>query len=230
MRKRTLTDIANNDRKNHRVFDSQPLRGDPVGLRGDRLGRVLRHPHAGRRHPRSVREPGDRVHRLDGPQPARNRGPDHLSALGEPARAGGREGRSGQQRVQLLDDRHHLRGQRRFLLRAPARAGAARPGQHVPAAGRDSLPGPRRHGPGANLLVHRRGRGLRPRPAQGHPGLVRPLPAQFRARRGAGRLGGRLSDRVPDRRRPQQTPRRTASRWAICTPRWPARTPRSAAA
>ncbi len=31
------------------------------------------------------------------------------------------------------------------------------PGQHVPAAGRRALPGPRRHGPGPDLLVHGRG-------------------------------------------------------------------------
>ena len=35
---------------------------------------------AGRRDPRPVREPGDRLHRLAGPRPARGRGPGHLSA------------------------------------------------------------------------------------------------------------------------------------------------------
>ena len=58
------------------------------------------------------------------------------------------------ERVQFLDDQHHLRGQRRFLFRPAAGAGAADAGQHVPAAGRGALHGPRRHGPGADLLVH----------------------------------------------------------------------------
>ena len=59
--------------------------------RGD-LGRPRRHQYAGRRHSRPLGEPGDRLHRLDGPQPQGDRRPDHLSALGQPARAGGREG------------------------------------------------------------------------------------------------------------------------------------------
>ena len=46
------------------------------------------------------------------------------------------------QRVQLLDDQHHLRGQRRFLFRPAAGAGAADAGQHLPAAGRGALSGP----------------------------------------------------------------------------------------
>ena len=61
-------------------------------------------------------------------------------------------------RVQLLDDHAHLRGQRRLLLRPPARDREARPGQHLSAAGRRALPGPRRHGAGPDLLVHRRDR------------------------------------------------------------------------
>ena len=99
----------------------------------------------------------------------------------------------------------------------------------VPAAGRRALPGPRRHRPGPDLLVHRRGRRLRPRPAAGHPGLVRPLPAQQRPRRGRGRLRRRLPDRVPDRRRSRTSCGPTASRSAKCIPPSRGRTRRSAA-
>ena len=92
------------DRKNHRVLDSQPVRGHPGGpWRGD-LGHPRRHQHAGRCDSRSLGEPGDRLHRLDGPQPQGDRGPDHLPALGQLAGACGRKGRAIQQRVQLLDD------------------------------------------------------------------------------------------------------------------------------
>ena len=80
-------------------------------------------------------------------------------------------------------------------------------GQHLPAAGRGALHGPRRHGPGPDLLVHGRRRRAGPGPAPRDPGLVRPLPAQLGPRRGPGGLGRRLSDRVPDRRRSQQAPR-----------------------
>ena len=76
----------------------------------------------------------------------------------------------------------------------------------VPAAGRDPLPGPRRHGRRPDLLVHRRGRGQGPQRAAVDPGLVRPLPAQQRAGRGRGRLRRRCAEGVPDRPRPQQAP------------------------
>ena len=120
---------------------------------------------------------------------------------------GGREVGPLVQRVQLLDDQHHLRGQRRLLLRPAAGAGAAHAGQHVSAARGGPLPGARRHGAGADLLVHRRRRRLRPGPAPGRPRLVRPLPDQFRAGRGPGGLRGRLPDRVSDRRRSAKAPR-----------------------
>ena len=56
----------------------------------------------------------------------------------QPAGAGRRQGRPLVERVQLLDDHHHLRRQHRLLLRPAAGAGAAGRGQrrHVPAAGR----------------------------------------------------------------------------------------------
>ena len=111
------------------------------------------------------------------------------------------------QRVQLLDDQHHLRGQHRLLLRPAAGAGAVDLGQHLPAAGGRALHGPRRHGPGPDFLVHGRGRRAGPGPPAGHPGLVRPLPAQLGPRRGPGGLGRRVSHRIPDRRGPQQAPR-----------------------
>ena len=64
--------------------------------------------------------------------------------------------------------------------------------------------GPRRDRAGPDLLVHRGRARDRPRSPAGHPGLVRPLPAQLGSRRGAGRFGRRLPDRIPDRCRSQQ--------------------------
>ena len=65
---------TNHDRETDRVFDPQPLPGpDPGGGPGG-LGRLRRAQHAGGRHARPEREPGHRLHRLDGPQPpARSR-------------------------------------------------------------------------------------------------------------------------------------------------------------
>ena len=184
------------------------------GPGGDRRGHLRRRQHAHRRHSRPVGEPGHRLHRLDGPQPARHRGPDHQAAIAEPARTGGGEGGAGVERVQLFHGQRHFRRQGRFLFRPRARPGAADAGEHIPAAGRGALHGPRRHGLGANLLVHGRGSGLRPGPAPRGRGLVRPLPAQRGPRRGPGRLGGRLPHRIPDRRRSPQAPqlRRHAGR------------------
>ena len=159
---------------------------------------------------------------------AGDRRPDHLSAVGEPAGAGRREGGPVVERVQLLDDQHHLRRQDRLLLRPHARAGAAERGQHVPAAGRRALPGPGCHRPGPDLLVHGRGRRQQPRRAAGHPGLVRALPA-LRARRGRGRQRRRLRPRVPDRRRSRTSCAPTTCRWAASTPPSPAATSPSAA-
>ena len=110
----------------HRVVDPQPLPRHPRRARARGRGRPRHDDDAGRRDPRPVREPGDRLHRLDGPQPPGDRGPGHLSALGQPPGAGRREGRAVVERVQLLDDHHHLRRRDRLLLRPPAGAGEAR--------------------------------------------------------------------------------------------------------
>ena len=80
---------------------------------------------AGRRDPRPLREPGHRLHRLDGPEPPGDRGPGHLSALGQPPGAGRGQGRPVVERVQLLDDHDHLQRRDRLLLRPPARPGEA---------------------------------------------------------------------------------------------------------
>ena len=55
----------------------------------------------------------------------------------------------------------------RLLLRPPAGAREAVDRLDVPAAGRDALPGPRRHGRGPDLLVHRRGGRQGPRASCG---------------------------------------------------------------
>ena len=61
----------------------------------------------------------------------------------------GREGGAVVERVQLLDDQHHLRRGDRLLLRPRPRAGTALDRLDVPAAGRDPVPRPRRHGASA---------------------------------------------------------------------------------
>ncbi len=99
-------------------------------------------PHPRRCHPGSFREPGHRLYRLDGPQPQGDRGPDHLPALGEPAGPGRGQGRALLLRIQFLDDQHHLRRLGRLLFRPHARAGAAGPGQYLPAVGAWSLISP----------------------------------------------------------------------------------------
>ena len=93
----------------------------PAGLRAaGRLGLLGTAPDADRRHSRSQREPGDRLHRLGGPQPAGSRRPDHVSADRQPARTGGSEGRAFVVGIGLLDDQHHLPGQRSIPI-LPAR-------------------------------------------------------------------------------------------------------------
>ena len=82
---------------------------------------------ADRRDSRSLRQPGDRLHRLARAQPAGGRGPGHLSADGEPAGARRRPRRPLAVGVRLLDDLRRLRGQRRSVLRARARARAHEP-------------------------------------------------------------------------------------------------------
>src|SRR5262249_35616574 len=68
------------DRVDHRMVDPQSLRRHP-GIIGDGSRRPARDgDDAGRRDPGPVGKPGDRLRRLDGPEPAGDRGPGHLSA------------------------------------------------------------------------------------------------------------------------------------------------------
>src|SRR4051812_4100201 len=75
---------------------------------------------------RPFRGPGSRPRPLDGAAAPRGRrpgcGPPRLEAPG----AGRREGGAVVERVQLLDDHHHLRRRDRLLLRPRAGPGAAR--------------------------------------------------------------------------------------------------------
>jgi hypothetical protein len=95
----------------------------------------------------------------------------------------------------------------RSLLRPLARAGAPQPAHAIASSRRRPDARPRRHRCRPRVLVHGGGPGvLAPGPPV-HPGLVRPLPAQLRARRGRG--GQRRGDSapVPDRRRPEPSAR-----------------------
>ena len=82
---------------------------------------------ADRRDSRPLRQPGHRLHRLARPQPAGGRRPGHLSADGQPPGAGRRARRPLAVGVRLLDDLRRLRGRRRSVLRARARARAHEP-------------------------------------------------------------------------------------------------------
>ena len=77
---------------------------------------------AARCHSRSLRHPGDRLHRIQGPGAAGHRGPGHLSA--DDGDADGAEIESGARLFVLrrLVRLHHLRGRHRHLLGALARA------------------------------------------------------------------------------------------------------------
>src|SRR5439155_1404464 len=70
-----------------RVFHPESVHRAGPGRRAGPVGRLRRPRHAGGRHPRPAREPGHRLHRLHGPQPARDRGPGHLPPVPEAARA-----------------------------------------------------------------------------------------------------------------------------------------------
>ena len=160
------------------------------------------HVHADRRDSRSLRQPGDRFHRLDRAQPAGGRGPGHLSADHEPARARRRAGGAVAIGVRLLDDQRDLRRQGRSVLGADTRARTLEP-RHEADCRQGVTPtlGPDATGVGQvfwyTLESDRR---ITPRSAHA-AGLVRPLSAQFRAgRRGSG-LRRRLRPAVPGRRR-----------------------------
>ena len=76
--------------------------------------------HADRRDPRSVGQPGDRLHRLAGAVAPGGGGPDHVPAHGKPAGAAGRARGPVLLRLRVLDDQRHLRGRRGRVFRALA--------------------------------------------------------------------------------------------------------------
>ena len=112
--------------------------------------------HAGGRHPRPEREPGHRLHRLDGPQSAGDRGPDHLSAVAQAPGTGRRQGGALVVGVQLLDD-YASSSRTTSTSTSPASAcwsSSTLASTFLP-RGRGALPRPRRHRAGPDLLVHR---------------------------------------------------------------------------
>ena len=110
-----------------------------------RAGRMGRLGNAGRRDPRPLGKPGDRLHRVEGARPARDRGPGDLPAHARPARAARRAGGAVIERRRLLDDQRDLRRRRRPRRRTPARGRAAgsRAGRSFP-TGADARAGARR--------------------------------------------------------------------------------------
>ena len=118
------------------------------------------------------------------------------------AGSGGRQSGSLVERVQLLDDHDHLRGQHRLLFRSTARDREARPGQQLLARRRRALSGARRHGARPNLLVHRRGQPVQSDRLGQAVGTEQVLyrPAAQRRRRSLGRgHRGRNATRIPGR-------------------------------
>ena len=141
-----------------------------------------------------------------GRSPQRDRGPDHLPAVAEAAGAGRRQGGALVVRVQLLDDYADLRGQRRLLLRPPARAGTARrvastflPQGVAPYLAPDATALGQIFWYTVERPAHRR-----PRPAVGAAEILHRPAAQLGARRGRGRHGRRHAPGVPDRRGPER--------------------------
>ena len=102
-------------------------------------------------------------------------------------------------RLRLLDDLRDLRGQGGHLLGQDPGPGAAQLRRLAAASRGGADARTRRHRGRPCLLVHHRGEGVRPGAAPHPAGLVRPLPAEHRARRGRGGLHRRLRSRVPDR-------------------------------
>ncbi len=139
---------------------------------------------------------------MDGAQRAGDRGPGDLPAGHATAGPGRHPGRAQREPVQLLDDHADLQRTNRLLLRPAARPGAAgQPGRYAPAR-RQRLPGTRRYGHGADLLVHGGKRRARPGAAPLAARLVHPPRTGQRRRRGRSGLHRRPSGRVPGRRRP----------------------------
>ena len=111
-----------NDRAPHRLVGPQPAAG-AVRHRLCRRGRHLcAGPSAARRHSRSLRHPGHRLHRISGPGAAGDRGSGHLSADDGDADGAEIEGRARLLFLRRLVRLRHLRGRHRHLLGALARA------------------------------------------------------------------------------------------------------------
>ena len=119
---------AGNDQPHHRILHEEPL-ADLGGLcRAGDLGLLGAVAHAHRRHSRPEREPGHRLHRVAGAQPARSRRPGYLPAHREPAGAAACAHRPFFLGVWILDGERHLRGLCGHLLCPHPRPGAAQPG------------------------------------------------------------------------------------------------------
>ena len=157
--------------------------------------------------PGSLRQPGHRLHGLVRPQPAGSRGPGHLPADGEPAGAGRRARGPVAVGVRLLDD---LRRSSRTTSTCTSRA--ARVLERMSLVTK-SLPegvtptlGPDATGVGHVFWYTVESPTHSLRDLRTPAGLVHPLPAECRARRGGSRVGRRARPAVPDRRRSEPAP------------------------
>ena len=183
------------DRPDHRALREEPSGGAGRSGHRHRSGPLVHPAPQARCDPRSRGPPGDRLHRVDGPQPGPRRRPGHLS---DRQRAGRRT--QGRRRARLLDVRDVVRARRLPGGDGSLLGAQPRPRVHEFAPGpppRGSEPGPgtgrlqRRLG----LPVHAGGclRPQRARRAAHVPGLHAPL----RDRPGAGSRGSGERRRVP---------------------------------
>ncbi len=194
------------DRAAHRR-EREPPASDHSPRRGvQRLGLGLDATHAARRHSRSVRRPGHRLHRVDGPEPRSRRGPGHVpdflgSHLGSQS-----PGRAGAVDVRHVVRQRRLRRRHRHLLGAQPRARVSElRSRQAPERGESRSRSRRnRRRVGVRIRARRHERQARPRRASLPAGLEPALRPRQRPRRGRGSERRRVREAVPGERRPKQ--------------------------
>ena len=153
-------------------------------------------PSAARCHPRPLRHPGHRLHRISRPGAAGDRGPGHLSADDGDADGAEIEGGARLLVLRRLVRLRHLRGRHRHLLGALARAGISQRRGLAAAGRRDADHRPRRDRRRLGLPVCGDVEGAEPRRHAHDPGLESEIRAGQGGRRRRGRQRRRLRQAV----------------------------------
>ncbi len=204
-RRRLGTEEARHDQGHHPLQRPEPLPRAPGHGGGRGLRRLHAPPHPGRRDPRPLRHPGDRLLAL-GPQPRHHRGPGHLPDRHRAPRRAARSRSSAASPTSATPtSTSSSRTAPTSTGRAAASSSTCRKIQpRLPAGVRTEL-GPDATGVGwvfQYALVDDSGTQLARRAAHA-PGLEPALPAAVRARRRRGGGGRRLREAVPGHRRPE---------------------------